>query len=164
MSAAREEGIFEIVLADAGEEVLTSVKKYNTATVFPALTETNPTERPWLEYEIGGQRDEDEFVKLYFTSVSTDNVVYSDSKVEIPVTTQNLKTGSISAGVLTPADFDDWLAAGATGITCTAAKRTYLGKYQVKAKQILKLGNYTGRDSLDKNNARILMVAYDDTA
>lgn len=164
MATAREEGNFEIVLADAGEEILTSVKTYNTAVDFPALTETNPTERPWLEYGIGGKLDEDEYVKLYFTSVATDNICYADSKINIPVTRQNLKTGSISSQVLTAKDFDDWLAAGATGIPCTAGKRTYLGKYKIGAKQVVKLGNYTGKDSLDKSNARVLMVAYDDTA
>lgn len=164
MAAGREEGIIEIVTSDAGEEILTSVKKYNTAVDFPALTETNPTERPWLEYAIGGQLEEDEYVKLYFTPVATDNVVAADSKVNIPITKQNLKTGSISSAVLTAEDFDDWLAAGATGIPCTAAKRTYLGKYKVGAKQVIKLGNYTGKDSLDKSNARVLAVLYDDTA
>jgi len=164
MVAAREEGIIEIVLADAGEEIQTSVKRYNTAVDFVALTETNPTERPWLEYGIGRAMNEDEYIKLYITTVATDNVVYSSSKISIPCTKQNLTTGSISSMVLTAGDFDTWAAATTTGIPCTAGVRTYLGKYKVPAKQVIKLGNYTAKDSLDKNNGRILMVPYDDTA
>lgn len=108
-------------------------------------------------------KHEDEYVKVYFTSVATDNVVAAKSLISIPVTTQNQTTGSISSGVLTAPDFDVWNDAGATGVPCTAGVRTYLGKYKVKAKQILKLGNYTAKDSLDKGNGRILMVPYDDT-
>jgi len=161
--AEREEGIFEIVISDAGEEINTTIKKYDTAVDFPALAVTTPSERPWLEYGIGRAANEDEYVKLFFTSVATDNVTYDDSIVSIPVTTQNLTTGSISTGSLTAKDFDTWLAAGTTGVVCTAGVRTYLGKYKVKAKQVLKLGNYTCKDSLDKANGRILMVAMDDT-
>lgn len=163
MVAVREEGIIEIVLSDAGEEINTTVKKYNTAVDFPAASVTTPSERPWLEYGIGRAVNEDEYVKVFFTSASTDNVVAASSLVSIPVTTQNLTTGSISSGVLTAEDFDHWLAASTTGVTCTAGVRTYLGKYRVKAKQILKLGNYTAKDSLDKGNGRVLMVPYDDT-
>lgn len=164
MATAREEGILEIVLTDAGEEIQTSVKKYDTAVDFPSAAESTPSERPWLEYGIGRAVNEDEYVKLYFTPVATDNVVYSSSKISIPVTTQNLTTGSVSSGVLTAKDFDDWLTASTTGIPCTAGVRTYLGKYKVKAKQVLKLGNYTADKSLDKANGRILCVVYDDTA
>lgn len=164
MALTREEGILEIVLSDAGEEINTTVKKYNTAVDFPALAETNPSERPFLEYGIGRAVNEDEYVKVFFTPVATDNVVAGNSKVSIPVTTQNLTTGNISSGVLTATDFDDWLAASTTGVPCTAGVRTYLGKYKVKAKQILKLGNYTVQTGLDKSNGRILAVVYDDTA
>lgn len=164
MAAAREEGIIEIVLSDAGEEINTTVKKYNTAVDFVPACETTPTERPWLEYGIGRAVNEDEYVKLYFTPVATDNVVAASSKISIPITTQNLTTGSVSSGALTPSDFDVFQAAGATGVPCTAGVRTYLGKYKVKAKQILKLGNYTAKDALDKGNGRILCVVYDDTA
>jgi hypothetical protein len=163
MPAAREEGIIEIVLSDAGEEINTTVKKYNTAVDFPPACETTPSERPWLEYGIGRAVNEDEYVKLYFTPVATDNVVASASKISIPITTQNLTTGSVSSGVLTADDFDVLQEAGATGVPCTAGVRTYLGKYKVKAKQVLKLGNYTAKDSLDKANGRILCVVYDDT-
>jgi hypothetical protein len=163
MVAVREEGLFEIVLSDAGDEINTTVKIYNTAVDFPALTETNPSERPFLEYGIGRAVTEDEKIKLYFTSAATDNVVYSDSKVSIPVTKKNLSTGSISSGVLTPADFDVWQAAGSTGVACTAGVRTYLGEYVVGAKRVIKLGNYTVAKGLDKSNGRILAVPYDDT-
>jgi len=161
--AIREEGIMEIVLSDAVEEISRSVRKYNTATQFPALTETNPSERPYLEYGVGGPVEEDEYVKLFITTVATDNLVASVSKIEIPYTRQNLKTGSISSGVLTGTDFDDWNAASSTGLPCTANVRTYLGKYKVGAKQILKLGNYTVKGELDKSNGRLLLVPYDDT-
>jgi hypothetical protein len=163
MPAAREEGIIEIVLSDAGEEINTTVKKYNTAVDFPTSAETTPSERPWLEYGIGRAVNEDEYVKLYFIPAQTDNIVADVSKVNIPITTQNLTTGSISSGVLTAKDFDLWAAAGSTGIPCTAGERRYLGKYKVPAKQVLKLGNYTARDSLDKLNGKILIVPYDDT-
>jgi hypothetical protein len=163
MAPAREEGIIEIVLSDAGEEINTTVKKYNTVVDFPDASVTTPSERPWLEYGIGRAVNEDEYVKVYFTSAVTDNVVAANSLISIPVTTQNQTTGSISSGVLTAPDFDVWNDAGATGVPCTAGVRTYLGKYRVKAKQILKLGNYTAKDSLDKGNGRILMVPYDDT-
>lgn len=163
MAAAREEGILEIVISDAGEEISRTVKKYNTAVDFPSICETNPTERPYLEYGIGDAVGEDEYVKLYFTPVATDSVVAGVSKISIPVTTQNLKTKSISSGVLTAANFDVLAAAGATGVPCTAGVRTYLGKSKVGAQQVLKLGNYTVKDGLDKSNGRILTVLYDDT-
>lgn len=163
MPAAREEGIIEIVLSDAGEEINTTVKKYNTAVDFPPSAESTPSERPWLEYGIGRAVNEDEYVKLYFIPAQTDNIIADVSKVNIPITTQNLTTGSVSSGVLTAKDFDLWAAAGSTGIPCTAGERRYLGKYKVPAKQVLKLGNYTARDSLDKLNGKILIVPYDDT-
>lgn len=164
MAAAREEGIIEIVLADAGEEINTTVKTYSTAVDFPALTETNPSERPWLEYGIGRAVNEDEYIKLFFTSAATDNVPYAVSKISIPITKQNLTTGSVSSGTLTAANFDDWKDAAGTGVTCTAGVRTFMGKYKVPAKTIVKLGNYTVKDALDKLNGKILMVPYDDTA
>jgi hypothetical protein len=164
MASAREEGIVEIVLADAGEEINTRVKKYNTSVDFPAAAVTTPSERPFLEYGIGRAVNEDEYVKLYFTSKATDAVVGADSHISIPVTTMNLTTESISSGVLTDEDFDVLNDAGAAGVTCTAGVRTYLGKYRVPSKTILKLGNYTSKDSLDKSNGRVLIVLYDDTA
>jgi hypothetical protein len=163
MPAEREEGIIEIVLSDAGEEINTTVKKYNTAVDFPATTETTPSERPWLEYGIGRAVNEDEYVKVYFTSAASDNIVADVSKVSIPITTQNLTTGSVSSGVLTANDFDVWSNAGSTGVSCTAGERKYLGKHKVPAKQVLKLGNYTAKDNLDKLNGKILVVPYDDT-
>jgi hypothetical protein len=163
MAAAREEGIIEIVLSDAGDEINTTVKKFNTAVDFPDAAETTPSERPWLEYGIGRAVNEDEKVKLYFTSKATDNIVADDSKISIPVTFKNLTTGSISSSVLTANDFDDWDDAGSSGIAATAGKRTYLGEYVVGAKRVLKLGNYTAKSELDKGNGRILMVPYDDT-
>lgn len=163
MVALREEGILEIVLSDAGEEIQTTVKKYDTAVDFPSVCESTPSERPWLEYGIGRAVNEDEYIKLYFTPKESDNVVAPDSKISIPITSQNLTTGSVSSGVLTASDFDVFQAAGTTGINATAGTRTYLGKYKVKAKQIVKLGNYTAKDSLDKANGRILAVLYDDT-
>ena len=164
MVAAREEGIFEIVLSDAGDEINTTVKKYNTAVDFPTSAETTPSERPWLEYGIGRPVGEDEKVKLYFTPVETDNIVAASSKVNIPITKKNETTGSISSGVITATDFDEWNDASSTGITATAGKRTYLGEFVVGAKQTIKLGNYTAKGELDKSNGRVLMVAYDDTA
>jgi hypothetical protein len=163
MVAVREEGIVELVLSDAGDEINTSVKKYNTAVDFPDIAESTPSERPYLEYGIGRVVNEDEKVKLYFTPVESDRVVAGNSKVSIPVTFKNLTTGSISSGVLTATDFDDWNDAGATGLDVTAGKRTYLGEYVVGAKRGLKLGNYTVKDGLDKSNGRILAVLYDDT-
>lgn len=165
MAAAREEGIFEIVLSDANDQISKTVKTVNTAVDFPALAETNPTERQWLEYGLGGPIPEFGKVKLYFTPVGTDNIVYSDSKVNIPVTLNNLAVegGFVSSDVLTAGSFDDWLAAGATGIACTAGKRTYLGEFQLGAKLNMKLGNRSVLGP-DKNNGRLLMVAYDDTA
>ena len=163
MPAAREEGILEIVLSDAGEEINKTVKKYNTAVDFPTLAESTPSERPWLEYGIGGAVGEDEYVKLYFTPNATDNVVAASSKINIPITTQNLKTKSVSSGVLTASDFDVLSAAGATGVVCTVGVRTYLGKKKVGAQQVLKLGNYTAASNMDKGNGRILCVLYDDT-
>ena len=163
MVAVREEGQIEIVLSDAGEEINTTVKKYSTSVDFPALAETTPSERPWLEYGIGRAVNEDEYVKLFFTSTATDNVPYAVSKISIPITKQNLTTGSISSGVLTAGDFDDWKTASTTGVVCTAGVRTFMGKYKVPAKTILKLGNYTVKESLDKSNGRVLLVPYDDT-
>ena len=66
MAAAREEGILEIVLSDAGEEINKTVKKYNTAVDFPALAETTPSERPWLEYGIGAAFATGKSSHLYF--------------------------------------------------------------------------------------------------
>ena len=163
MPPVRVEGIVELVLSDAGDEINTSVKKYNTAVDFPGVTENTPSERPYLEYGIGRVVNEDEKVKLYFTPVVSGNVVAGNSKVSIPVTFKNLTTGSISSGVLTAADFDDWKDAGATGLVATAGKRTYLGEYVIGAKRALKLGNYTVKEGLDKSNGRILAVIYDDT-
>jgi len=161
--AAREEGIIEIVLADAGEEINTTVKKYNTAVDFPATAVTTPSERPWLEYGIGRAVNEDEYVKLYFTAAASDSIVADDSLISIPITTLNQTTNNVSSGVLTANDFDVWEDADSTGVSCTAGIRTYLGKYRVRAKQVLKLGNYTADKSLDKGNGRILLVPYDDT-
>lgn len=163
MVAAREEGQIEIVLSDAGEEINTTVKKYSSSVDFPPLAETTPSERPWLEYGIGRAVNEDEYVKLFFTSAATDNVPYAVSKISIPITKQNLTTGSVSSGVLTAEDFDEWKTASTTGIVCTAGVRTFLGKYKVPAKTIIKLGNYTVKESLDKSNGRVLLVPYDDT-
>lgn len=160
---AREEGIIEIVLSDAGEEINTTVKKYNTEVDFPPAAESTPTERPWLEYGIGRAVNEDEYIKLYFTPAASDNIVANVSKVNIPITTQNLTTGSVSSGVLTANDFDLWAAARDIGISCRAGERRYLGKYKVPAKQVVKLGNYTARDNLDKLNGKILIVPYDAT-
>ena len=164
MAAEREEGYIELVLTDAGEEIQTSVKGYDTAVDFPAVAETTPSERPWLEYGLGGAVLEDEFIKLYVTTAATDNIVAANCKISVPVTSQNLTTGSVSSRVLTANDFDELLAAGATGIPCTAGVRTYLGKRKVGAKQVVKLGNYTAKNNLDKSNGRVLMVVYDDTA
>ena len=161
--AVREEGMAEIVFSDVGEERLVTVKKFDTAVDFPALAETNPTERMWIEYGVGGPVGEDEYIKLYLTTAATDNVVYSDSKISIPISRYNITLKTISSAVLTAADFDVLKDAGATGVTCTASVRTYLGKYKVGAKQVVKLGNFASKDSLDKANARILIVPYDDT-
>lgn len=165
MAAAREEGVFEIVLTDANRVNQWSVKSIDTAIQMPALAETNPTERPFLEYGLGRALEGFEYVMLYFTSKATDNVTYDDSKIAIPVTILNVSPQGnvVSSQVLGAKDFDDWYSAGSTGLPCTAGERRLLGKYQVGAKQILKLGDRTAT-GLDKNNARLLMVAYDDTA
>lgn len=164
MAAAREEGIFEIVISDANDQVQFTVKTIDTAVDMPPVAESTPTERPWIEYGIGGIVPEYGKIKLYFTPKATDNVVASSSKVSIPVTVQNLAVsgGAVSSKVLTAESFDEWNDAGATGITATAGKRTYLGQYQLTAKLALKLGNQSVT-GLDKSNGRFLMVAYDDT-
>jgi len=163
MPSAREEAYLELVFSDAGEEINKRVQAYDSAVDFPALAESTPSERPWVPYGIGGIVNEDEYIKLYATCVATDNVRYDVSKISIPVTVQNLTTGTVSSKTLTARDFDVLLAAGATGVPCTAGVRTYLGKFKVGAKLAYKLGNYTSKDSLDKANGRILMVLYDDT-
>jgi len=120
--AVREEGMAEIVFSDAGEERLVTVKKFDTAVDFPALAETNPTERMWIEYGVGGPVGEDEYIKLYLTTAATDNVVYSDSKISIPISRYNITLKTISSAVLTAADFDVLKDAGATGVTCTSKR------------------------------------------
>jgi len=164
MVAAREEGIFEIVLSDANRVNQWAVKKIDTSIQMPALAETNPSERPFLEYGLGRAVEGFEYVMLYFTSKATDSVVYSSSKIAIPVTVLNVSPqgNTVSSQVLGAGDFDDWKTAAATGITCTAGERRLLGKYMIGAKQILKLGDRTAT-GLDKANGRLLMVAYDDT-
>jgi hypothetical protein len=165
MVAAREEGLFEIVLADANRVNQWSVKSIDTAIQMPASAESTPTERPFLEYGLGRALEGFEYIMLYFTSKATDNVTYNDSKIAIPITVLNVSPqgNTVSSQVLSGADFDTWLAASDTGIACTAGERRLLGKYMVGAKQIVKLGDKTAT-GLDKANARLLMVAYDDTA
>jgi len=164
MVAAREEGLFEIVLADANRVNQWSVKTVDTAIQMPALAETNPSERPFLEYGLGRAVEGFEYVMLYFTPKASDSVVAGSSKVAIPVTVLNVSPqgNTVSSQVLGAGDFDDWSAAGAAGIACTAGERRLLGKYMIGAKQILKLGDRTAT-GLDKANGRLLMVAYDDT-
>lgn len=164
MVAAREEGTFEIVLSDANRVNQWAVKKINTSIQMPILAETNPSERPFLEYGLGRAVEGFEYVMLYFTPVGTDNVVAGSSKINIPITVLNVSPqgNTVSSQVLGATDFDDWSDAGATGLACTAGERKLLGKYMVGAKQILKLGDRTAT-GLDKANGRLLMVAYDDT-
>jgi len=165
MAPAREEGIFEIVIADANRVTQEVVKRIDTAIQMPVLAETNPTERPFLEYGLGRAISEDEHVLLYFTSKETDNVVAPSSKIAIPITILNISPAGnkVSSDVLGAEDFDDWNEAAATGLPCTAGKRTLLGEFTISAKQVIKLGDRSAQ-GLDKNNGRILMVAYDDTA
>ena len=77
----RVEAFVELVLTDAAEEIQTTVKGYDTATVFPAITETTPTERPFLEYGIGRAVGEDEYIKVYVTSPTAIVVNAANSKV-----------------------------------------------------------------------------------
>jgi len=165
MVTLREEGVFEIVIADANLVTQEVVKKINTAIQMPALAETNPTERPFLEYGLGRPILEDEHIMLFFTSVGSDSVVYGDSKINIPITVLNISPGGnkVSSDVIGAKDFDLWFAATTTGIACVAAERKLLGTYTVSAKQIIKLGDRSAQGQ-DKNNGRLLMVAYDDTA
>jgi len=165
MAPAREEGIFEIVIADANRVTQEVVKRIDTEIQMPPLAESNPTERPFLEYGLGRPINEDEHILLYFTSKKTDNVVAPSSKIAIPITVLNISPAGnkVSSDVLGPEDFDDWNEAGATGLPCTAGKRTLLGEFTISAKQVIKLGDRSAQ-GLDKNNGRILMVAYDDTA
>lgn len=165
MVAAREEGVFRIVLADANRVTKRGVKTVDTAIQMPALAETNPTERPFLEHGLGGELGPFEHIMLYFTPVATDNIVYSSSKIAIPITVLNVSPAgnTISSDVLGAKDFDAWLAATTTGIACIAGEEKLLGEFTVGAKQKVKLGDRTAL-GVDKNNARLLMVAYDDTA
>lgn len=165
MAAQREEGIIEIVLTDANMIKQEQVKVIDTAIQMPSACETTPTERQFLEYGLGRPVEGFEFVMLYFTPKSTDNVVAASSKIAIPVTILNVSPGgnTVSSKVLGAADFDDWYTAGAPGIACTAGQRKLLGKYMVGAKQVLKLGDQSAV-GLDKANGRILTVVYDDTA
>lgn len=164
MAALREEGLFEIVIADANRVTQEVVKKIDTEIQMPVLAETNPTERPFLEYALGRPITEDEHILLYFTSKATDNVVAGDSKIAIPITVLNISPAGnkVSSEVLGGQDFDAWNAAAAVGTPCTAGKRTLLGEYTISAKQVVKLGDRSAT-GLDKNNGRILLVAYDDT-
>lgn len=164
MVAAREEGVFEIVISDANDQVSKVVKTINTAVDMPASAETTPSERQWLEYGLGGVVPEYGKVKLYFTAKAADSIVAGSSSVHIPVTLCNLAVqgGFVSSSVLTAESFDEWNAAGATGIACAAGKKTYLGCFQLGAKLNMKLGNASVMGQ-DKNNGRILMVAYDDS-
>jgi len=164
MVAAREEGTFEIVIGDANLVNQASVKTIVTSIQMPALAETNPSERPFLEYGLGREIQGFEYVLLYFTSAATDNVVAGSSKISIPVTKLNISVGgnTVSSSVLGANDFDDWKTAAATGIACVAGERKLLGKYQVGARQSVKLGDRSAT-GLDKANGRLLMVCYDDT-
>ena len=165
MAAAREEGVFEVVIMDANRVTQEVVKKIDTVIQMPPLAESNPTERPFLEYGLGRSINEDEHVALYFTSKANDNVVAINSKIAIPITVLNISPAGnkVSSAVLGATDFDDWNSAGTTGIPVVAGKRALLGEYTIHAKQIIKLGDRTAQ-GLDKNNGRLLMVAYDDTA
>lgn len=164
MAALREEGIFEIVIADANLVTQEVVKKVNTAIQMPALAETNPTERPFLEYGLGRPIMEYEHIMLFFTPVASDSVVYSSSKINIPITVLNISPAGnkVSSAVLGAENFDLWKDAGSTGLAVVAGERKLLGTYTVKSKQVIKLGDRSAL-GLDKNNGRLLMVAYDDT-
>lgn len=165
MVAAREEGVFEIVIADANLVTQEVVKKVNTAIQMPPLAETHPTERPFLEYGLGRPIAEDEHIMLFFTPEASDNIVYGESKINIPITVLNISPSGnkVSSDVLGAGDFDLWKAAGTTGLAVVAGERKLLGTYTVSAKQVIKLGDRSAQ-GLDKNNGRLLMVAYDDTA
>lgn len=164
MAAAREEGTFEVVISDANDMVQKTVKFVDTEVQMPASAETTPTERPFLEFGVGGIIPEQGKVKLYFTSKATDNIVAPSSKISIPVTKVNHAAGDIVfPAVLKASDFDDWNTASTTGIACAAGERQYLGTYQLGTKLSMKLGDRTAKGQ-DKSNARLLMVAYDDTA
>lgn len=164
MAAAREEVLFEIVISDPNDQVQQTVKTVDTATQMPATAETTPSERPFLEYAKGGVIPSFWKLKLFATSKATDNIVAASSKVYIPVTKKNLALGQNAKypDVITASNFDIWQSAGATGITCAAGSRTYLGAYQVPYTISMVLGDETAT-GLDKSNARFLMVAYDDT-
>lgn len=153
----RVEAFVELVLTDAAEEIQTTVKGYDTATVFPAITETTPTERPFLEYGIGRAVGEDEYIKVYVTSPTAIVVNAVNSKVYIPITKKNLTTGNVSATALTFKDLD---RVGSAPVNVPAGVRTEIGKYRVPAKQLIKLGNLTTASGLDKSNGRVLIVPY----
>lgn len=165
MAAAREEVLFELVISDPNDQVQQTVKTVDTATQMPPAAETTPSERPFLEYAKGGVIPSFWKLKLFATSKLTDAIVAASSKIYIPVTKKNLALGQNSKypDVLTAESFDLWKNAGATGITCAAGSRTYLGAYQVPYTISMVLGDETAT-GLDKSNARFLMVAYDDTA
>lgn len=96
---------------------------------------------------------ENDILALHVITDATDGLDISDSKVRIPVTFRNTRTGAVYEALLTPKD----MTFKADGTTFTNGVEQEWGYYQVPLGLELKLGQ--------KNafNSRVLISPYDDT-
>lgn len=157
-----------LVKLDPQGEVVVTVKEWNLDVDFPELSETTPTERPWMEPEALGEALPEYWrfrIEVFNPTDATIQFNPTASKISIPYRIFNTTIGSTSNRVLTPADLTLSAAAMAAGTTVPLYPKRFesIGEYVVLPKTLFKLGHTTGA-GLDKNNDRVLVVAYAGTA
>lgn len=154
MAAAKEPGVVRLGWRDPQKQSL--IVLWESRTEPMSDQETDITKQPIMPL-YGKVFNEDDYLVLHVTSDATDGLDASDSKVRVPVTFYNTRTG---------AEFDATLGyAGvykftfvADATTFTAATEKEWGYFQIPAGLKAKLGQ--------KNpfNSRVLISPYDDTA
>lgn len=100
---------------------------------------------------------EDDKLVIWLKCVASDTVVLSSSKVQIPVTTRNTRTGVINRTYLDENDFSE-VDGGTDGIAFVADTGAEFASYTIPAGVELKLGH------VYSFNSRIMISPYDDTA
>ena len=154
MVAAKEASVVRIAWKDPQRQ--TQMLLWEGRSELMSDNETDITKQPILPHYNSPLFKKDDYLTISLVTDATDGIVASSSKVRVPVTIRNTRTGAITDTTLGYAGVLKFtFVADAT--TFTAATEKEWGYFQIPAGLELKLGQ---KNSF---NSRVLISPYDDS-
>ena len=165
MAAAQEHGTVKLYHQDADNGFNSRLFELNTRNFRLGPSETKDTfaidQQPHLE-DTGITAVPNDKLILQFIADAADTVESEECVILIPIRKRNLRTGKVSVGYLTGADFVNGATtlgpAGTADVACAAGAETVLGTYTVPEGVVVRVGNP------NPINGRMFIYLGDDTA